>query len=221
MTGGGQPETIPLLYDHLISKEQYSTSEQRKALVRRIREALVKCVSIVGVCKPLEAIFGLIPHEKPEDRDFSCSREGWQCDEANDKRGWAWQSALYKGNQGAIDDQLANHKDFDWLSKKITYGLYLSDQRILDQVDTEMVVLSAIMIQNLEKETAWHLRGTRRIGVSAEDVETIQQCVSAVQTISSYVEGRSSDFEQIELVAEFCDLALDRVPRVADIEHEV
>ena len=41
-----------------------------------------------------------------------------------------------------------------------------------------MVVLSGIMIQNLKDETAWHLRGTRRIGVSHEDVETIQQCVS-------------------------------------------
>lgn len=33
------------------------------------------------------------------------------------------------------------------------------------------------MIQNLPRETAWHLRGTRRIGVSKEDVETLQQCV--------------------------------------------
>jgi hypothetical protein len=34
------------------------------------------------------------------------------------------------------------------------------------------------MIQNLPRETGWHLRGTRRIGVSYDDVETIQQCVS-------------------------------------------
>jgi hypothetical protein len=67
----------------------------------------------------------------------------------------------------------------DWVSKNITYGLYLSDHSILDDVDTELVVLSGIMIQNLPRETAWHLRGTRRIGVSREDVETIQQCVSS------------------------------------------
>lgn len=34
------------------------------------------------------------------------------------------------------------------------------------------------MIQNLKTETGWHLRGTRRIGVSFDDVELIQQCVS-------------------------------------------
>ena len=59
-------------------------------------------------------------------------------------------------------------------------GLYLSDHSILNGVETELVVLSGIMIQNLPRETGWHLRGTRRIGVSYDDVETIQQCVSAV-----------------------------------------
>jgi len=39
-------------------------------------------------------------------------------------------------------------------------------------------VLSGIMMQNLARETGWHLRGTRRSGVSFEDVEVIQQCVS-------------------------------------------
>lgn len=41
-----------------------------------------------------------------------------------------------------------------------------------------MVVLSGIMIQNLRRETSWHLRGTRRVGVRFEDVELVQQCVS-------------------------------------------
>lgn len=65
-----------------------------------------------------------------------------------------------------------------WLSIEITYGLYLSDHSILDGVDTEVVVLSGIMIQNMRRETGWHLRGMRRIGVNYEDVETIHQCAS-------------------------------------------
>ena len=41
-----------------------------------------------------------------------------------------------------------------------------------------MVVLSGIMIQNLPRESAWHLRGTRRVGVSKEDLEKVYACVS-------------------------------------------
>lgn len=65
----------------------------------------------------------------------------------------------------------------DWLSKNISYGLFLSDRSILNDVETELTVLAGIMIQNLPRETGWHLRGTRRIGVGMEDVEIVQQCV--------------------------------------------
>jgi hypothetical protein len=88
-----------------------------------------------------------------------------------------------------------------WISNEITYGLYLSDHSVLDGLSTELVVLSGIMIQNLALQTGWHLRGTRRLGVSMEDVELVQQC--------------------IELVAAFAGVRLDKVPRVKDIEHEV
>jgi hypothetical protein len=57
------------------------------------------------------------------------------------------------------------------------------------------------MIQNLKSVTAWHLRGMRRLGVSMEDVELVQQC--------------------IEMAAAFVGVTLDKVPRVKDVEHEV
>lgn len=91
-----------------------------------------------------------------------------------------WLSQIYKHNHAATENRLAAHRDFMWLSEEITYGLYLSDHTILDGVDTELVVLSGIMMQNAPRETGWHLRGTRRIDVSAADVETIQQCVSVL-----------------------------------------
>ena len=69
------------------------------------------------------------------------------------------------------------HTPSAWASRHITYGLFLSDQRILSDVETEITVLAGIMMQNLPRETAWHLRGTRRIGIRMEDTETLQQCV--------------------------------------------
>lgn len=201
VTGGGHPHFAATLYEYLISKPEYSTPDQRKGLIRRLREALVKLVSVVGVPKPLEAIFSIADIEREEDKDYSCSREDWQADEANKKRGADWLSKIYRHNDAQTKDRMAAHKDFRWLSVEITYGLYLSDHTILDEIDTELVVLSGIMIQNLKTETGWHLRGTRRIGVSQDEVEVIQQC--------------------IEKVAAFCGLQLTRVPRVADIEHEV
>jgi hypothetical protein len=74
MVGGGQPDFAPLLYKELIKRPEYKTSEQRQALMRRIRETLLKLVSIVGVCKPLDAIFDIDAIAAPEDKDYSFSR---------------------------------------------------------------------------------------------------------------------------------------------------
>ncbi|KXL41386.1 hypothetical protein M433DRAFT_140411 [Acidomyces richmondensis BFW] len=201
ITGGGHPAFAKELYLHLISRPEYSTSVQRKSLIRRLREALVKLVSVVGVPRPLEAIFSIAEVEKDEDKDYSFSREHWQSGKENQKRGAEWLAKIYRHNDDKTREMMAAHKDFRWLSIEITYGLYLSDHSILDGVDTELVVLSGIMVQNMRRETGWHLRGIRRIGVNYEDVETIQQC--------------------IEKVAAFCGLKLNKIPRVEDIEHEV
>jgi hypothetical protein len=88
---------------------------------------------------------------------------------------------IYAGDLSTSTGPFQAHKDFDFISRQITYGFYLSDHSILGPLDTELVTLAGIMIQNLPLQTAWHLRGTRRVGVSMDDVEFVQQCVSKLQ----------------------------------------
>lgn len=181
IVAGPDPELSAQLYQYLCAQPAYATSAARQALVRRLREALVKAVSLVGVCKPIEAIVAIAKAERPEDRDAeTCTRRGWQCDEANHERGIAWFRKLYTRNAGDTMGLFDAHQDFAWLSAEITYGLYLSDRQVLDDVDTEMVVLPAIMSQNLPNETLWHIRGTRRIGVSKQDTEVVCAAVHAI-----------------------------------------
>ncbi|TVY23361.1 hypothetical protein LHYA1_G008320 [Lachnellula hyalina] len=198
---GAAPDHVGTLYTYIVNKPDFSTPETRQALVRRLREALVKNISIQGVCKPIEALFSITKVERPEDKDYSFSREGWQTGPENLARGEQWLNTIYEGNLSDATDKFIAHKDFDFITRQISYGFYLSDHTILGPVETELVVLSGIMIQNLPLETAWHLRGTRRVGVSAEDVELVQQCV--------------------EMVAKFASVSLHKVPRVADVESQV
>ncbi|KAL2830062.1 hypothetical protein BDW59DRAFT_141699 [Aspergillus cavernicola] len=202
LVAGPDPERADQLYLYLTSKEPYSTSPARKELVRRLREALFKSVIIVGVCKPIEAILAIAQVEKDEDKDYSPpTRENWACDETNHERGVGWFDKLYARNGASTLDLFSAHKDFSWLSMEITYGLFLSDRQVLDDFDTQMVVLPAIMSQNLKKETHWHIRGTRRLGVSMEDVGIVCECV--------------------RLVAEFYGVRLDKVPTVEEVENDV
>ncbi|KAF3243535.1 hypothetical protein TWF217_011209 [Orbilia oligospora] len=177
LTYASDPAHIADLYSYLISQPKYSTSESRKALMRRIREALVKLVCLIGVCKPITAIFRIDDVEKEEDRDYTFSRDGWQADEKNLERGKGFLGKIYRHNMPRNDEKFTAHKDF------------------------EVVALCGILIQNLESVTAFHLRGARRLGMTPEDVEGLHACC--------------------EKIARFCRVRVDKVPRVADIEHEV
>ncbi|KAL1652892.1 hypothetical protein SLS61_004512 [Didymella pomorum] len=201
LVGGTEPELADQLYIHIINQPTHQSPQSRQALVRRLREALVKLVSIVGVCKPLEAILSISKVERPEDRDYTFTRKDWNADAANHERGANWLKKIYAGN---TEDTLAlfdAHKDFRWISEEITYGLYLSDRQVLDDWDTEVVVLSGIMIQNLKLETRWHIRGALRVGMSKGNVVAVMGCVRRV--------------------AEFTEVKLNRIPSVEEVEHEV
>ncbi|CAK7274519.1 hypothetical protein SEPCBS119000_006213 [Sporothrix epigloea] len=189
------------LYAYLIQQPQYATSAERQALVRRLREALIKAVSLVGVCKPLGAILAISAVEQPEDRDYSETRAGWQCDDANLARAMEWYGKVYKQNSADTLSLFDAHKDFIWVSKHITYGLYLGDRQVLNDLDTEMIVFPAIMSQNLRMETWWHIRGTRRIGVSNADTKVLYDVVKDIN-------------------AHF-GVTLDKVPTVDEVEHDV
>ncbi|KAH7011198.1 hypothetical protein EDB80DRAFT_711379 [Ilyonectria destructans] len=201
LAGGNDPVMCKDLYLYLISKPEFSQPDQRKALVRRIREVLIKCVAVIGVCKPIEAILSINECERDEDKDHSITREGWQCDDANLKRGNNWMQKLYSRNMDETMGFFSDHRDFEWVSRHISYGLYLSDRQVLDDIDTEIVVLSSIMIQNLGKETHWHIRGSRRLGIPKADVEALH---SSVGTIAGHL-----------------GLSQHRIPSVEQVEHDV
>ncbi|KAM0421328.1 hypothetical protein ACHAPT_010858 [Fusarium lateritium] len=201
LSASPDPEASAALYLYLTRQEAYQTSESRQALVRRLREALIKTICLVGVCKPIEAILAIAKVEKPEDRDFTSTRTDWQADAANHERGVNWFKQLYTRNAGDTLGLFDAHKDFSWVSTEITYGLYLSDRKVLDDTDTQLVVLPAIMSQNLRLETHWHIRGTRRIGVSKEDTQVI--------------------WDSVRAVSEFFGIELNKVPTVDEIEPDV
>lgn len=95
---------------------------------------------------------------------------------------------------GCRDRIVQEAHDFEFWAVEICYGLHLSDRQILDDVDTHLVVLGVIMGQDLPRETHWHMRGLRRVGISKEDVQMVCDCVHNV--------------------ARFCCLELDRIPPV-------
>jgi hypothetical protein len=103
-------------------------------------------------------------------------------------RGTEFLQQLYRKNLAPICSSWGSFaNDFMWMERTVIYGLFLSDHEVLSAVEAELVILTSIMCQGLSAPTIWHLRGLRRLGVSEEDTEKVQQVVEAVATWS----GRS------------------------------
>lgn len=97
---------------------------------------------------------------------------------------------LYHDNLDDIFRTLGTNSPLvEWIDKAIVYGLFLADHHILSDVEAELVCLTCIMCQGLRAPTMWHLRGTRRLGVSEDDVEAVQR---AVEILASWA-GRNTE----------------------------
>lgn len=198
---GPDPHLADQLYLYIISQPAYSTADSRRTLIRRLREALFKDIALIGLPKPTEALIAISRVEPNDEVDQSFTREDWQCDKANHDRAMGWLRRIYAQNTEALFDLFKRHRDWGFWVAEIAYGLHLSDRQVLDDIDTEIVALPAVMAQNLPRETYWHLRGMRRLGVLKEDVQMVCDCVRDV--------------------ARFCGIELDRIPPVDRVDWEL
>ncbi|KAJ5925720.1 hypothetical protein N7454_008359 [Penicillium verhagenii] len=201
LTTTSKPHLADQLYLYLIGQEKYSTVDARRVLIQRIRETLFKAIVLVGLPRPTEALISISRVEPEGEEEQSFSRDGWQCDESNRTRGMNWLLKIYAENITALFSLFKRHRDWGFWVGEIAYGLHLSDRQVLDDVDTELVVLPAVMGQNLPRETYWHIRGVRRVGVAKEDVQMVCDCVRKVSG--------------------FCGVELDQIPSVDVVDAEM
>ncbi|GAP91781.1 putative DNA polymerase alpha subunit B [Rosellinia necatrix] len=174
LTSCGLQRHLGSLYLHLVSQPRYQKPAQRQQLVRRIREALFKTIMICGIPRVMDGIASIARVEREEDQDHTIMRANWQADEENRKRGEAALEALFKDENTGIIETFGSHREISWISVNISYGCFLADYRILNAAETELVVLPAIMCQNLSGPTSWHVRASQNVGIGREDVKKIQ-----------------------------------------------
>ncbi|KAI9720180.1 MAG: hypothetical protein M1812_002998 [Candelaria pacifica] len=193
---------IPELYLYLIGLEEFKTAEQRKRLSLRLRDVFMKVWTLVGIPKVIEAVVALAKVEAVGDVESEGTKDGVKLDKELERRGTESIGKIYRDNLQPIFNSFGSHaNDFEWLEKNIIYGLFLSDNSVLSDVETQLVTVPAMLCQGLKGPTMWHLRGTRRLGVSEEDVEGVQVAV--------------------EMVAKWAGRSTEGWARVKDIEKEV
>jgi len=196
-----KPQIVGTLYSYLISQPEYATPTQRQALVRRMRGVLVRCCLINGVPVAMEATAAIAALEREEDKDYGFVRKNWKLNKANRESGAKGLARVLGGDTAAFRQKFDAHKDILFVIIDVGYGLGLAQGQEFDVQETELVMLPAVMCQNLVAPTMFHLRGSLNVGVERDEVEQIHQT--------------------IEFVARSLGKELEPVGRVADVQDEM
>jgi hypothetical protein len=160
----------------------YTSSENRTSLFIRLKDMLMKQSQLIGIPLTISALAQIvkveaelgIPIPSREEQEENSRYKNMEATAELEARGENTMRTLYRSNLDQIMSTWNAHQvDFEWLEKRIIYGLFLSDHEILDPVETEILVLASIMCQGLESPTMWHIRGLRRLGISVEDTEKV------------------------------------------------
>ena len=202
-----QPQSIAPLYAHLASSS-HTTAAAREQLSARLKDALMKIWPVTGIPTVITAVSHLAAAEheagavEPPPLDMQRAQSHYlpkDIGPGTAAEGDAFIHAVYRHHLEPIMAAWGAHRaDFDWLQKRVIYGLFLSDHAILDPKETLMLTMTAMLCQELKPPAFWHVRGLRRMGVSREATYIVMQSVRDVIKSCDREEGEWPDLEEVE-----------------------
>jgi alkylhydroperoxidase/carboxymuconolactone decarboxylase family protein YurZ len=151
-----------------------------------MKETLVKSVILSGAPRALRASYALKDALEPGDKDSSFVREGLELGKDLARRGNESRRRIYRNNSPLSGDTADAMMDIAWISSNVTYGVILypisetTPSAPLTLAETEMVVLSCLISQQASNEARWHFRGSLWIGLSEDEIESIQYAIETV-----------------------------------------
>ncbi|KKK14622.1 hypothetical protein P175DRAFT_0492653 [Aspergillus ochraceoroseus IBT 24754] len=183
LTAAGEGSCIVELYQRATHG---LTLEAEKAVQRRLKEALLKTSIICGIPRALEALLPLINSLSEEQvEDYGPRTEAMERGETREQRrhrarGYLdtiWTPAYAGEGLGAM---LKFHTDLNLLVLDAVYGLWLTEDRILGPVETQMCNVAAMICSSCPVQATWHTKGLIKHGGGMQQARFVEEVALAV-----------------------------------------
>ncbi|PYI05106.1 hypothetical protein BO78DRAFT_419964 [Aspergillus sclerotiicarbonarius CBS 121057] len=169
MAAAGAGPDVAELYQ--LTTKDTSLAEE-KHIQRRLKEAILKTSILYGVPRSLQALLPLFSILKEEQIDHYGPRtEALQNGETQSERrergrrhfDILWTPAAAQANR---EKNFKYQPDLYLLNLETIYELWLSENTILNPVDTQMCTTAALICSGSPQQAMWHTRGIVRHGGS-------------------------------------------------------
>ncbi|KPM39813.1 hypothetical protein AK830_g6728 [Neonectria ditissima] len=175
--------------------------ETRKLVQRRIKEALLKGSILYGVPRAAQGL-GPLYRSLPEDEIdlFSPRTEKLKSKEYEQERAEKarryfdvlWGPAAAEQQRARV---LKFHPDHYLLNVKTNYELWISEDAILSNVETQMCTTALLICNNSPEQALWHVRGLLRHGATVKQARFAQDVGLAV---ASHFGAKTGDITMAE-----------------------
>ncbi|KAJ5101214.1 hypothetical protein N7456_007266 [Penicillium angulare] len=205
------PSATAAFYTYLTKHvSEFSSENSKEHLSKRLRDVILKLLTIVGGPQVLSVLIPLAAAEGDIKSKAASSmlNKKWASDRINVQdiydRGQTTINTIYGGRLlEKVFESFGSHKEDVKFQEIFTlYGLYLSDFEILTPIETEAVVYASISCLGLEVPGKWHLRGMGRLmgargtyNDSEEMSKIVGQLIDLKQAVESVVGFVGDDFE--------------------------
>ncbi|KAJ9609632.1 hypothetical protein H2200_005960 [Cladophialophora chaetospira] len=179
LTVSPRPNLLAEFWTHITTHDtSFSTPEAHSRLSDRLRDLLLKQLTLIGAPKMLSALIPLAKSQtqgngEEERGELDLSQWSSTSLPALHDRGLETISTIYGSLWQNIFTTFGPHRSQIGIHElTIVYGLYLSDFTYLSPLETELVAFTSILCQGLRGPALWHVRGLGRVlGARGTDEE--------------------------------------------------
>ncbi|KAG2359207.1 AhpD-like protein [Suillus spraguei] len=172
---GGIPSILRYALDDL-DKLPDTSDEDRRLLVRKIRDGIFKSGLISGYLKVYNALVLLYEATPEELRDTEPLRDSTRSKEEVAAAGQAYFDSTYGDTAAKVQPMLRSaYPDLEHFTIKLGYGYVYAFMEVTSAKETSFAMISALIPNDTPRQVEWHLPGAVRNGATVEEVRGVRE----------------------------------------------
>ncbi|KAG1739020.1 hypothetical protein EDB19DRAFT_2025272 [Suillus lakei] len=178
-SSSNRSEAVSCVLRHVLNdldKLPDATDEDRRLLVRKMREGIFKSGLLSGYPKVIHALISLYDATPEELRDTEPLRDPTRSKEEVAAAGQAYFDLQYGDTAAEVQLMLRSiYPDLERFTTTLGYGYVYAFSDVISSKETSFAIISALIANDTLSQIEWQLTGAVRNGATVEEVRGVRE----------------------------------------------
>ncbi|KAG2144300.1 AhpD-like protein [Suillus clintonianus] len=173
------PEAVPRVLRYALDdldKLPDTSDEDRRLLVRKMREGIFKSGLLSGYPKVIHALISLYEATPEELRDTEPLRDTTRSKEEVAVAGQAYFDLQYGDTAAEVQPMLKSiYPDLEHFTMTLGYGYVYAFLEVISSKETSFAIIAALIANDTLSQVGWQLTGAVRNGATVEEARAVRE----------------------------------------------